>query len=75
MYLPPPVAQHPNGHKPPPHPPSPPDAGFMSFVLTLKKNLYVYQFTQYAWTHMILMVGGGAGGLCVCVCGGGRECS
>lgn len=30
--------------------------GFVSFVLTLKKSLYVYQFGQYAWTHMILMV-------------------
>eukprot|EP00887_Chlorella_sp_A99_P003405 scaffold7.g3405.t1 len=31
-------------------------ARFVSFVLTLKKSLYVYQFGQYAWTHMILMV-------------------
>lgn len=27
-----------------------------SFVLTLKKGQYAYQFGQYAWTHMILMV-------------------
>jgi hypothetical protein len=27
-----------------------------SFVLTLKKGRYTYQFGQYAWTHMILMV-------------------
>ncbi|PSC67428.1 phosphatidate cytidylyltransferase [Micractinium conductrix] len=26
------------------------------FVLTLKKGRYTYQFGQYAWTHMILMV-------------------
>ncbi|KAI3434991.1 hypothetical protein D9Q98_003043 [Chlorella vulgaris] len=31
-------------------------AGFVSFVLTLKKGRYTYQFGQYAWTHMILMV-------------------
>ena len=30
--------------------------GFVSFVLTLKKGRYTYQFGQYAWTHMILMV-------------------
>lgn len=33
------------------HPPA------RSFVLTLKKGRYTYQFGQYAWTHMILMVG------------------
>lgn len=26
------------------------------FVLSLKKGMYVYQFGQYAWTHMILMI-------------------
>ncbi|KAL5563524.1 hypothetical protein UlMin_033271 [Ulmus minor] len=30
--------------------------GFMCFVLTLKKKMYKYQFGQYAWTHMILIV-------------------
>lgn len=30
--------------------------GFVAFVLYLKKGLYSYQFQQYAWTHMILMV-------------------
>ncbi|KAF8409641.1 hypothetical protein HHK36_005719 [Tetracentron sinense] len=31
-------------------------AGFMWFILTLKKKMYKYQFGQYAWTHMILFV-------------------
>ncbi|XP_055813634.1 phosphatidate cytidylyltransferase 1-like [Solanum dulcamara] len=31
-------------------------AGFMWFILTLKKRRYKYQFGQYAWTHMILIV-------------------
>ncbi|GAB4815610.1 hypothetical protein N2152v2_008066 [Parachlorella kessleri] len=31
-------------------------AGLISFVLTLKKGMYTYQFGQYAWTHMILLV-------------------
>lgn len=31
-------------------------AGFLWFVLTLKKGMYKYQFGQYAWTHMILIV-------------------
>ncbi|XP_047963867.1 phosphatidate cytidylyltransferase 1-like [Salvia hispanica] len=31
-------------------------AGFMWFILTLKKKMYKYQFSQYAWTHMILIV-------------------
>ncbi|KAA8515583.1 hypothetical protein F0562_018806 [Nyssa sinensis] len=31
-------------------------AGFMWFILTLKKKMYKYQFRQYAWTHMILIV-------------------
>jgi phosphatidate cytidylyltransferase len=31
-------------------------AGMMSFVLTLEKGMYTYQFTQFAWTHMILLV-------------------
>ncbi|KAJ6814410.1 phosphatidate cytidylyltransferase [Iris pallida] len=29
--------------------------GFMWFILTLKKKMYKYQFSQYAWTHMILL--------------------
>ncbi|KAL6526595.1 phosphatidate cytidylyltransferase [Orobanche gracilis] len=31
-------------------------AGFMWFILTLKKKMYKYQFGQYAWTHMNLIV-------------------
>jgi phosphatidate cytidylyltransferase len=31
-------------------------AGFVWFILTLKKGMYQYQFGQYAWTHMILFV-------------------
>ncbi|PSR85307.1 Phosphatidate cytidylyltransferase [Actinidia chinensis var. chinensis] len=31
-------------------------AGFMWFILTLKKKMYKYQFGQYAWTHMILII-------------------
>jgi len=31
-------------------------AGFVVFVALLKKGKYVYQFGQYAWTHMILLV-------------------
>ncbi|KAG4919575.1 hypothetical protein JHK85_057856 [Glycine max] len=31
-------------------------ARFMWFILTLKKKMYKYQFGQYAWTHMILIV-------------------
>ena len=31
-------------------------AGFVSFVLTLKKGTLSYQFGQFAWTHMILLV-------------------
>ncbi|XP_068665387.1 phosphatidate cytidylyltransferase 1-like [Aristolochia californica] len=31
-------------------------AGFVWFILTLKKKMYKYQFSQYAWTHMILLV-------------------
>lgn len=31
-------------------------AGFMWFILTLKKKMYKYQFGQYSWTHMILIV-------------------
>lgn len=30
-------------------------AGFVAFVLSLKKGMYLYQFGQYAWTHMILL--------------------
>lgn len=28
----------------------------MTFVLSLRKSRYMYQFGQYAWTHMILLV-------------------
>ncbi|KAK8635395.1 hypothetical protein V6N13_004133 [Hibiscus sabdariffa] len=31
-------------------------SGFMWFILTLKKKMYKYQFGQFAWTHMILIV-------------------
>ncbi|XP_040958573.1 phosphatidate cytidylyltransferase 1 isoform X2 [Gossypium hirsutum] len=31
-------------------------SGFIWFILTLKKKMYKYQFGQYAWTHMILIV-------------------
>ncbi|KAF3451803.1 hypothetical protein FNV43_RR07899 [Rhamnella rubrinervis] len=31
-------------------------SGFMWFILSLKKKMYKYQFGQYAWTHMILIV-------------------
>ncbi|KAL3649068.1 phosphatidate cytidylyltransferase [Castilleja foliolosa] len=31
-------------------------AGFMWFILALKKKMYKYQFGQYAWIHMILIV-------------------
>lgn len=31
-------------------------AGFVWFILTLKKKTYKYQFSQYAWTHMILFI-------------------
>jgi phosphatidate cytidylyltransferase len=31
-------------------------AGFVMFVLSLKRGMYLYQFGQYAWTHMILLV-------------------
>ena len=30
--------------------------GFVWFILSLKKKMYKYQFGQYAWTHMILIV-------------------
>lgn len=30
--------------------------GFVWFIVTLKKKMYKYQFSQYAWTHMILIV-------------------
>ncbi|EPS63973.1 phosphatidate cytidylyltransferase, partial [Genlisea aurea] len=30
--------------------------GFIWFILSLKKRMYKYQFGQYAWTHMILIV-------------------
>lgn len=31
-------------------------AGIINFVLSLEKNHYLYQFGQFAWTHMILLV-------------------
>ncbi|KAK8952927.1 Phosphatidate cytidylyltransferase [Platanthera guangdongensis] len=31
-------------------------AGFVWFIVTLKKRMYQYQFIQYAWTHMILLM-------------------
>lgn len=31
-------------------------SGFVWFILTLKKKMYKYQFGQFAWTHMILIV-------------------
>eukprot|EP00246_Nothoceros_aenigmaticus_P011221 TRINITY_DN2981_c0_g1_i1.p1 TRINITY_DN2981_c0_g1~~TRINITY_DN2981_c0_g1_i1.p1 ORF type:complete len:411 (+),score=44.76 TRINITY_DN2981_c0_g1_i1:161-1393(+) len=31
-------------------------AGFVWFIVTLKKGMYQYQFSQFAWTHMILFV-------------------
>ncbi|XAR56738.1 Phosphatidate cytidylyltransferase [Bertholletia excelsa] len=31
-------------------------AGFVWFILSLRKKMYKYQFGQYAWTHMILIV-------------------
>jgi len=31
-------------------------SGFVWFILSLKKRYYKYQFGQYAWTHMILIV-------------------
>ena len=31
-------------------------AGFVTFVLRLQKRMYSFQFAQYAWTHMILLV-------------------
>lgn len=30
-------------------------AGFVSFVLRLRKGCYLYQFRQYAWTHLTLL--------------------
>ena len=30
-------------------------AGFVAFVLQLKKHQYIAQFGQFAWTHMILL--------------------
>lgn len=30
-------------------------AGFVSFVLKLEKGCYMYQFGNYAWTHLILL--------------------
>ncbi|KAL6760280.1 phosphatidate cytidylyltransferase [Haematococcus lacustris] len=31
-------------------------AGFVSFVLSLKKGMYLYQFSQFAWTHTIILI-------------------
>jgi phosphatidate cytidylyltransferase len=30
-------------------------AGFVAFVLRLRKGCYLYQFRQYAWTHLTLL--------------------
>jgi phosphatidate cytidylyltransferase len=30
--------------------------GFVMFVARLRKSHYMYQFGQYGWTHMILLV-------------------
>jgi len=30
--------------------------GFVMFVLSLKRGMYMYQFAQYAWTHMIILM-------------------
>uniref|UniRef100_A0A7S0R2F3 Phosphatidate cytidylyltransferase n=1 Tax=Chlamydomonas leiostraca TaxID=1034604 RepID=A0A7S0R2F3_9CHLO len=30
--------------------------GFVAFVLSLKKGMYLYQFSQFAWTHTIVLV-------------------
>lgn len=35
--------------------PVPPSPGFVSFVLSLKKGMYMYQFSQFAWTHTIIL--------------------
>ena len=31
-------------------------AGIINFVLALEKGHYLWQFGQFAWTHMILLV-------------------
>jgi CDP-diglyceride synthetase len=31
-------------------------AGFVWFVLSLKKGMYMYQFSQFAWTHTIILI-------------------
>ena len=31
-------------------------AGFVAFVLSLKRGLYRYQFSQFGWTHQIILV-------------------
>ncbi len=33
-----------------------PTTGFVGFVLSLKKGLYMHQFAHYAWTHMIILI-------------------
>ena len=33
-----------------------PRAGIINFVLSLERGYYLYQFGQFAWTHMILLV-------------------
>lgn len=30
-------------------------AGWVAFILKLKKGYYLYQFGQFAWTHLILL--------------------
>lgn len=31
-------------------------AGFVAFVLSLKPRMMMYQFSQFAWTHTIILV-------------------
>lgn len=31
-------------------------AGLIMFVLSLKRGMYLYQFAQYTWTHMIILM-------------------
>ena len=30
--------------------------GFVSFILSLEKSTYKYQFTQFGWTHITLLL-------------------
>ena len=45
-----------NTHTHPNKKTKPTKKGFVAFVLSLKRGLYPYQFGQYAWTHMTLLV-------------------